>query len=142
LNGKKHCLWLFVGVVAAVLPLDMGVRADGDDFFLPQEIPGKPEYVVFGNVKDDRGNYVSTAVVTVEVEEPVLIFETTTTLLGRFRTVDIGRAVSELGYELDPGLVKVSVSAPGYVLIRRLNRSSPRQKHGAVEIDFLMTKEK
>ncbi len=125
----------------AVLSPKMGARADGDDFFEPQEIPGKPEYVVLGSVKDDRGNYVSAAVVTVEVEDPVLIYQTTTTILGRFRTVDIGRAVSDLGYDVDPALVKVSVSASGYVLMRRFNRD-PGRKHGVVEIDFLMKKEK
>ena len=120
----------------------MGARADGDDFFLPEEIAGQPEYVVFGSVKDDRGNYVSTAVVTVKVEDPVLIYETTTNMIGRFRTVDIGRGVTDLGYDVDPDKIKVSVSAPGYVLIRRLNRDSLRRKRGAVEIDFLMKKEK
>lgn len=126
----------------AVLPLDMGAYADGDDFFEALEIPGKPEYVVFGNVKDDRGNYVSTAVVTVAVADPILIYETTTTILGRFRTLDVGRAISDLGYDVDPAQIKVSVSAPGYVLIRRFHRASPRQKRGAVEIDFLMRNEK
>lgn len=116
----------------------MRARADGDDFFLPEEIPGKPEYVVFGSVKDDRGRYVSTAVVTFEVADPVLIFETTTTILGRFRSVDIGRAVIDLGYEVDPSQIKVSVSAPGYVLLRRFNRDSLRRKQGAVEIDLVM----
>lgn len=117
---------------------EMRARADGDDFFLPEEIPGKPEYVVFGSVKDDRGRYVSTAVVTFEVADPVLIFETTTTILGRFRSVDIGRAVIDLGYEVDPSQIKVSVSAPGYVLLRRFNRDSLRRKQGAVEIDLVM----
>jgi hypothetical protein len=54
--------------------------------------------------------------------------------------VDIGRAVIDLGYDVNPARIKVSVSAPGYVLIRRFNRASPRQARGAVEIDFLMKK--
>ncbi len=121
-----------------MLAPEMGARADGDDFFLPEEIPGKPEYVVFGSVKDDRGNYISTAVVTAKVADPVLIYEAPTTILGRFRTVDIGRAVIDLGYEVDPAQVTVTVSAPGYVLMRRFNRDSLRRKRGAVEIDFVM----
>jgi hypothetical protein len=141
LGGNKHSYWLLVGLFMAAWVPDMGARADGDDFFIPEEVAGKPEYVVFGSVKDDRGNYISAAVVTVEVEEPVLIYEATTNILGRFRTVDVGRAISDLGYDVDPSRIKVSVSAPGYVLMRRLNRNSPRRTHGAVEIDFLMKKE-
>jgi hypothetical protein len=140
LRGKKYCLRLLAGVFLAVSLPAISVHADGDELFDPLEIPGQPEYVVFGSVKDNRGNYVSTAVVKVEVEEPVLIYETATTILGRFRTVDIGRAVIDLGYDVNPARIKVSVSAPGYVLIRRFNRASPRQARGAVEIDFLMKK--
>jgi len=124
------------------LSRDTSVRADGDDFFAVQEIPGNPQYVVFGSVRDDRGNYVSTALVTIEVAEPVLTYETTTNILGRFRSVDIGRAITDLGYDLDPAQINVSVTAPGYALVRRFNRYSPRRNYGAVEIDFLMTKEK
>ena len=121
-----------------MLAPEMGARADGDDFFEAQETPGKPVYVVFGSVKDDRGNYLSKAVVTVEVAEPVLIYDTTTNILGRFRTVDVGRAVTDLGYDVDPAQIEISVSAPGYVPMRRLKRDSPRRKQGAIEIDFVM----
>jgi hypothetical protein len=31
--------------------------ANGDLFFEAMEKPGNPEYVVFGNVKDDEGKY-------------------------------------------------------------------------------------
>ena len=119
----------------------MNARADGDDFFDPQETPGNPLYVVFGSVKDDRGKYLANAVVTVEVAEPVLVYDTRTNLLGRFRTVDVGRAITDLGYKVDPTRIEVSVSIPGYVPMRRLNRYSPRRQHGALEIDFVMRKE-
>jgi hypothetical protein len=142
LHGTKHFLWLFGGAFLALLAPEKSARADGDDFFEAQEIPGIPVYVVFGSVKDDRGNYLSNAVVTVEVAEPVLIYETTTNLLGRFRTVDVGRAVTDLGYDVDPAQIEVSVSAPGYVPMRRLKRGSPRRKQGAAEIDFVMKREK
>jgi len=142
LHGKKRCRWLVAGAFLAVLAPEMGARADGDAFFAPEEVAGKPVYVVFGSVKDDRGNYLSNAVVTIEVAEPVLIFDTTTNILGRFRTPDVGRAVTELGYDVDPAQIEVSVSAPGYVPLRRLKRGSPRRKEGAVEIDFVMTRKK
>ena len=138
----KHFLWLFGGAVLALMAPEMHARADGDDFFAAQEIPGKAVYVVFGSVKDDRGNYLSNAVVTVEVAEPVLIYDTTTNILGRFRTSDVGRAVTDLGYDFDPAQIEISVSAPGYVPMRRLKRDSLRQKQGAIEIDFVMKRKK
>ncbi len=116
----------------------MSAHADGEEFFGPQEIPGRPVYVVFGSVRSDRGDPIPTAVVTVEVVDPILVYETSTTTLGWFRTVDIGREVTDLGYDVDPAQIKISVAAPGYVLVRRLSRYSPRQKEGAVEIDFVM----
>lgn len=140
--STKRFLWLLGAAVLALSAPTTGARADGDDFFGAEEIPGQPVYVVFGSVKDDHGNRLTNAVVTVEVREPVLIFDTTTNILGRFRTVDVGRAVTELGYDVDPVQIEVSVSAPGYVLMRRLRGDSPRRKEGAIEIDFVMTRAK
>ncbi|MCB2106064.1 MAG: carboxypeptidase regulatory-like domain-containing protein [Rhodobacteraceae bacterium] len=140
--GKKLCLWLCGLAYLALSAPDMGARADGDAFFEPQEIPGNPIYVMFGSVKDERGNYLSSAKVTVNVAEPVLIYDTTTNILGRFRTVDVGRAIIELGYDLDPAQIDVSVSAAGYVLERRFKRNSLRQTQGIIEIDFVMAREK
>lgn len=131
-------LWLLAGACLALLAPEWGARANGDAFFAPEEIAGKPVYVVFGSVKDDHGNYLSGALVTIEVAEPVLIFDTTTNILGRFRTPDVGRAVIELGYEIDPARIEITVSAPGYAPLRRLKRGSPRQKEGATEVDFVM----
>lgn len=137
---RKIGVWFVVGVMVALWMPDMGARANGDDFFAVQEVPGNPEYVVFGSVKDDRGNYLTSAVVTVEVAEPVLIYQATTNILGRFRSVDVGRAIIDLGYDIDPAQIKVTVAAPGYVVARRLNRSSSRRVRGAFEIDFVMRK--
>ena len=142
MHGKRNCLWLFVGAILALLATEMGARADGDDFFGAQEIPGNPIYVMFGSVKDDRGNYLSNARVTVEVAEPTLIYDTTTNIIGRFRTVDVGRAITELGYYVDPTQIEISVSAPGYVPMRRFKRDSLRRTQRIIEIDFVMTREK
>ena len=97
---------------------------------------------MFGSVKDDRGNYLSNARVTVEVAEPTLIYDTTTNIIGRFRTVDVGRAITELGYYVDPTQIEISVSAPGYVPMRRFKRDSLRRTQRIIEIDFVMTREK
>ena len=142
LHGKENCLWLFVAAILALLAPETGARADGDDFFGAQEISGNPIYVMLGSVKDDGGNYLSNARVTVEVAEPVLIFDTTTNIIGRFRTVDVGRAITELGYDVNPAQIDVSVSAPGYVLMSRFKRGSLRRTQAIIEVDFVMTREK
>jgi hypothetical protein len=51
-------------VVAAVAcVLGRPAWSNGDMFFRSTEIPGKPQFVVFGSVKDDRGRYLDNATV-------------------------------------------------------------------------------
>ncbi len=142
LHGKKLCLWVLWGAFFALSTLETGARADGDDFFGAIEVLGDPIYVMLGSVKDDRGNYLSNVRVTVDVAEPVLVYDTRTNIIGRFRTVDVGRAIIELGYDVDPAQIEISVSAPGYVPMRRFKRDSLRQTQGIIEVDFVMTREK
>jgi hypothetical protein len=115
--------------------------SNGDMFFESAEIPGKPEFVVFGNVKDDRGQYIVSAVVTVKVAEPRLAYTAETDIIGRFRTLDIGRAIRGLGYDVDPSAIEVTVEFPGHRIARRVNRGKRGQNKGAIEINFVITKE-
>ena len=62
-------------------------------------------------------------------------------MIGRFRTVDVGRAVTELGYDVDPAQIEISVTAPGYSLVSRFKRDSLRRTQGFVEVDFVMALE-
>lgn len=112
--------------------------ANGDLFFEAMEIPGKPEYVIFGNVKDERGKYLAGATVTVNVAEPMLSYTAETSVIGRYRTLDIGRAITGLGYEVDPSRIEVTVTHPGYSVARRAYRGKFGQKKGAVEMNFVM----
>lgn len=142
LHSRNRYLWAFWGVVLALIGPDISARADGDDFFGAIEIPGNPIYVMFGSVKDEHGTYLPNVRVTVEVAEPVLIFDTTTNIIGRYRTVDVGRAIAELGYNVDPDQIEISVSAPGYALVSRFKRDSLRRTQGLVEVDFVVAREK
>lgn len=130
-------------VCAVVLALTSGSSAwsNGDLFFEAMEIPGKPEYVIFGSVKDGKGKYVVGAYVTVKVGEPRLSYTSETGMLGRFRSLDIGRAIRSLGYEVDPSRIEVEVEYPGHKESRRLYRGKRGQKKGAVEINFVLEKE-
>lgn len=115
---------------------------NGDGFFESKEIPGKPEFVIFGNVKDERGRYLGNATVKVEVAEHMLEFSAETDVIGRFRTPDIGRAIRDLGYDVDLSLIAVTVEYPGYRVVRREYRGKRGQTKGAIEINFRMKKSK
>jgi hypothetical protein len=127
-------------VAAAVCASARPARSNGDLFFRFAEIPGNPEYVIFGNVKDDQGNYLNHAVVTVSASVHQLEFIAQTDVLGRFRTPDIGRAITDLGFEVDPSLITVTVEYAGYHIAHREYRGKYQQKKGAIEMDFRMEK--
>jgi hypothetical protein len=113
---------------------------NGDRFFRPTEIPGDPQYVVFGRVKDDQGHYLSHATVTVSVPEHQFEVSAQTNVLGRFRAPDVGREIQDLGYQVDPAQIMVTVDYPGYHIAHREYRGRYRQKKGAIEMNFLMEK--
>jgi hypothetical protein len=136
-------LWrlTFWSVIAAVVcVLATPAWSSGAMFFHSTEIRGNPEFVIFGNVKDDRGKYLDKALVRVKVAEHMLEFTAETDVIGRFRTPDIGRAIKDLGYEVDPLLITVSVECPDYSVVRREYRGNYRQNKGAIEMNFRMKK--
>jgi hypothetical protein len=130
-----------LNVIAAIACAFAGPAwANGDGFFESKEIPGKPEFVIFGNVKDDRGKYLDNATVRVQVAEHMLEFTTETDVIGRFRTPDVGRAIKDLGYEVDLSLIAITVEYPDHHVERREYRGKRGQKKGAIEINFRMKK--
>jgi hypothetical protein len=136
-------LWrlIVLNIIAAVAcAAARPARCNGDTFFTATEIPGKPNYVVFGNVKDQQGNYLKGAVVRVYVAEHMLEFTTQTDVLGRFRTADVGRVINDMGYPVDPSLITVSAEYPGYHIAHREYRGKYQQNKGAVEMDFRMAR--
>lgn len=142
--GEKitiQCAKTLRSIMLAGLVFASPAWANGDLFFEAAEIPGKPVYVIFGNVKDDRGRYIESATVTVKVAEPRLAYTSQTGILGRFRTLDIGRAIQGLGYEVDPSQIEVTIEFPGYHVVRRLHRGKRGQNKGAIEMNFVLEKE-
>jgi hypothetical protein len=132
---------LFGGAaLCAVAVSGRAALANGDVFFEAEEIPGQTEFVYFGSVKDDDGNYLEGAIVTTVVKEPQLTYDAYTNVLGRYRTLDVGRAVVDLGFEIDPKIFDVTVTLPGYTQVRRFNRGRAGQNKGAVELNFVMKK--
>lgn len=127
-------------IAAAACVMTSPAWSNGDGFFESKEIPGKPEFVIFGNVKDDQGKYLDNATVKVNVAEHMLEFTAETDVLGRFRTPDVGRAINELGYQVDLSLITITVECAGYELARREYRGKRLQNKGAVEINFRMKK--
>jgi hypothetical protein len=137
------CCWRRLGfavLAAAACVLAVPAWSNGDTFFRSKEIRGNPEFVIFGSVKDANGKYLQQATVIVSVAVHELEFTADTDVLGRYRTADVGRAIKDLGYPVDPALITVAVECPGYRLLRREYRGKYGQKKGAVEVNFLMQK--
>lgn len=127
-------------VGATALAAAMPALSNGDTFFNTREIPGNPQYVVFGSVKDVQGHYLKDVTVTVSVVKHMVELSAHTDVLGRYRTPDVGRSIQDLGYPVDPSLIIVSVDCPGYHIAHRQYRGKYRQSRGAVEIDFVLAK--
>lgn len=127
-------------LAAAALVLAAPAWPNGDTFFNTREIPGNPQYVVFGNVKDVEGHYLKDVTVTVSVVKHMLEVSARTDVLGRYRTPDVGREIQELGYPVDPALIIVFLDCPGYHIAHRQYRGKPGQSRGAIEINFVMVR--
>jgi hypothetical protein len=133
--------FIALNVIATVLAGSEPAWSNGDTFFNSTEIPGNPQFVVFGNVKDTQGHYLQHATVTVAVLKHMLTLTAQTDILGRYRTPDVGRAIEELGYPVDPALFIYFAEYPGYHVAHRDYRGRYRQNKGAVEIDFVMVRD-
>ncbi len=143
------------GLAAAALVPGIA-RADGDDFFAYQSRSFNPDGSralakngFYGNVRDEDGNLLRDATLTVSVtieteEGPRQVnYNSYTNIIGRYRTLDASGVVSDLlGIEADikPSDVKlIGVEKKGYAQVRRLNRTRPGQT-GLLEVDFIMKK--
>jgi hypothetical protein len=140
---KKYSarLALFVGMSLYVTMSGRAAIANGDSFFGAEEIPGQTEFVYFGSVKDTDGNYLEGVEVTLDVADPPLTYVAYTDVIGRFRTLDAGRAVVDLGYEVDTSKFSLYVARDGYKQVRKLDRTPRRAKKGAYEVNFVMEAE-
>lgn len=129
------------------------VQADGDDFFafqLGTNAGAKSGFT--GSVKDDKGNFLNGAMLTILVTAPSVdeaddtpidvTFKSFTNFMGRYRTLsadDMVSVISGAAVSLKPEDVKlVGVSKAGYTQIRRIDRS--RSGQAMREIDFVMKK--
>jgi hypothetical protein len=130
-----------IGAAVAAAAVTPKAFANGDVFFEAEEIPGKTEFVYFGAVRDEEGNYLDGATVTIDVSEPHLTYDAYTNILGRYRTLDVGRAIVDLGFEVDPSKVTVTAYKQGFKMTRRMDRRPGRAKKGAYEMNFVMARE-
>lgn len=152
---RRRFLSNAIVAVAAILAPGIAL-ADGDDFFAFQSRTFNPDGSravakngFFGSVRDDDGNMLRdatlTVAVTIQTEEGArqVNYNSYTNVIGRYRTLDATNVVSDLlgiKADLKPGDIKlVGVEKKGYAMVRRVNRSRPGQT-GVVEIDFIMKK--
>ena len=98
-------------------------------------------------VKDADGNRIEDAKITISLTVPtarggkVVRFNAYTNIAGRYRSYDVGSVVmtlEEIQMDVDPASVELTVSKPGYDLVRTFNRSKRNQKKGVFEVDFTM----
>ncbi len=133
--------------------------ANGDEFFAFKSTTINPdgsrklaEAGFFGSVKDEAGNYIDDATITVAVTVPSesgepqrLMYDAYTNVLGRYRTLDPSGAASdllEMEIKVAPEDVELlGVEKKGYKQLRRIDRSRRSQKKGMVEVDFIVTKD-
>lgn len=129
-------------VLCAVAGLSPAAFANGDDFFGADEVPGKPVFVYYGTIKSDDGKYLEGTEVTLEIADPPMTLVTYSDVLGRFRTLDAGRTLTDMGYGVEASNLTVNVAREGYRQVRRLNRAPANPKVGAAyEMNFIMTKD-
>ena len=129
------------------------VYADGDDFFAFQlGVNEATRNGYIGTVKDDKGNFLSGAMLTFVVKAPSVdeaddspidvTFKSFTNFMGRYRTLNVDDMVSVINgaqIALKPDDIKlVGVSKQGYRQIQRFDRSRTGQPMR--EIDFVMKK--
>lgn len=137
---------VFAGGAAllAGLAYATGVRANGDEFFVAGQALGDTELVYVGTVKDVDGKYVKGAVVRWEApaEEGAhnVGFETYTNEFGRYRTVNVARALAALDVPINPDLINVTARKDGYTFVRRLHRGTTARKMGVVEVNFTLAR--
>ncbi len=142
------------GVVLFAFILDaFPVYADGDDFFAFQlGVNEATKNGYMGAVKDDKGNFLSGAMLTFVVTAPSVdeaddspidvTFKSFTNFMGRYRTLNVDDMVSVINgaqVVLKPDDIKlVGVSKQGYRQVKRFDRSRTGQPMR--EIDFVMKK--
>jgi len=139
-----HCLLLFtIGVNVA--------WGNGDEFFrgdaFADDKPLDAQVIFTGSVKDQQGNYIEDATITVALTvntprgERRITFNAYTNNIGRFRTLDAATVVlvmEEVEVDVDARQIELTVGKPGYEVVRRLDRSRRGQKRGVFEVDFTL----
>ncbi len=139
-SRRKSLVTAAAGLLTAAM-LPRPALANGDIFFEALEIEGDPQFVFFGSVKDKKGNAVSGALVSVDVSEPQLTYESYTNVIGRYRSLDVGRVIQDLGYQINPRNIDVSVFAPGYKTTRKFSMRRTGDIIGAFEVNFVIEEE-
>ena len=144
-----------IGLLLLGLAISVGVRADGDEYFIPHSRSLNPDGSrvqdvggFLGNVRDEAGKAVFDATITVAVtiridgEAQSLTYTSYTDTLGHYRTYGPEQVVADLMQieaKVDPKDVQiVSVEKEGYTEVRRFNRGYLGSKSGPQQVDFVV----
>jgi hypothetical protein len=147
---RTKALLLLLAISSVWLDVAWG---NGDEFFrgdaFADDKPLDTQVIFSGSVKDQQGNYIEDATITVALTvttprgERQITFNAYTNNIGRFRTLDAATVVlvmEEVEVDVDPRQVELTVAKPGYEVVRRLDRSRRSQTRGVFEVDFTLQK--
>jgi len=129
-------------------------RANGDEFFrgdaFSDNKPLDTQVIFSGSVRDEAGNYVEDATITVGITvstprgERRVTYNAYTNNIGRYRTLDVASVVlvmEEVAVDVDPRQVDITADKAGFKVTRRLDRSRARQTRGVFEVDFWVARD-
>jgi hypothetical protein len=133
----RHSACLSVAILGWFLAFAGTVGANGEEFFAAAG-SGKIDLVYFGRIKDNRtGRSVADeAIFLLKDKTTGLSFPFTNDKPGHFRSPDVGKAIKEIGENVDVNAFEVELQVAGYrkATVTRV----PRKTHGNVEIDFAL----
>ena len=134
---KRDSAFLPVVILGFILAFAGTVWANGEEFFAAPQ-GGNVDLVYFGRIKDKqtRRSVTDQAVFLLRDKATGLSFTYTNDKPGHYRSPDIGKAIKDIGEQVDANAFEVEVWVAGYkkATVTRV----PRKTNGNVELDFLL----
>ncbi len=130
--------WLGVALLCTALFGAPHARANGDDFFVPNN-DGPPVLRYFGHVRDAAGHPIGSAFIFFEVKHPHAYVRAKTFPDGGYQSPDLGDYIQAIGGEIDYRQIEIRCLKDGWVTARP---PAPPSNAGRVQLDIVMTPEK
>ncbi len=123
-----------VAIMAVALAGSQPAWSNGATFFEEDEGVQYDGTVYFGFVRDQQNLPINDAVVTITVKDTNLQYKTETNPIGIYKNVEVAK-------DVNPSDVDVSVDAPGFTLVKAVNKTRALGPGEPVQIDFQMKRQ-